>query len=92
MKADIPVLHDGDLRHRDPRCAFHARKVGGLDGDQIQLTRTQLRDLGELLICNSDFAMADELGLRLERTKTCMNGDGMCDFCYHVKGAETPRL
>ena len=43
------------------------------------------RDLGELLICNSDFAMADELGLRLERTKTCMNGDGMCDFCYHVK-------
>lgn len=46
------------------------------------------RDLGELLICNSDFAMADELGLKLERTKTCMNGDGMCDFCYHVKAAK----
>ena len=44
------------------------------------------RDLGELLICDGDFAMADELGLRLERTKTCMNGDGMCNFCYHVKG------
>ena len=43
------------------------------------------RDLGELLICNSDFAMADELGLKLERSKTCMNGDGMCDFCYQVK-------
>ena len=43
------------------------------------------RDLGELLICNSDFAMADELGLKLERSKTCMNGDGQCDFCYHVK-------
>lgn len=43
------------------------------------------RDLGELLICNSDFAMADELGLKLERTKTCMNGDGQCDFCYHIK-------
>ncbi|WP_421759979.1 L-2-amino-thiazoline-4-carboxylic acid hydrolase [Devosia sp.] len=43
------------------------------------------RDLGELLICNGDFAMADELGLRLERSKTCMNGDGQCDFCYHVK-------
>jgi hypothetical protein len=43
------------------------------------------QDLGELLICNSDFAMADELGLKLERTKTCMNGDGMCDFCYHIK-------
>ena|SRR5690554_1121986 len=46
------------------------------------------RDLGELLICNSDFAMADELGLELERTKTCMAGDGHCNFCYRVKGAE----
>lgn len=43
------------------------------------------RDLGELLICDGDFAMADELGLKLERTKTCMNGDGQCDFCYQVK-------
>jgi hypothetical protein len=47
------------------------------------------RDLGELLICNSDFAMADELGLELERTKTCMAGDGHCNFCYRVKEAET---
>jgi hypothetical protein len=44
------------------------------------------RDLGTLLICDSDFAMADELGLKLERTKTCMAGDGECNFCYHVKG------
>lgn len=43
------------------------------------------RDLGTLLICDGDFAMADELGLKLERTKTCMAGDGQCDFCYHVK-------
>lgn len=43
------------------------------------------QDLGELLICNSDFAMADELGLRLERTTTCMAGQGKCNFCYHVK-------
>lgn len=43
------------------------------------------RDLGELLICNSDFAMADELGLKLDRSKTCMNGDGLCDFCYTAK-------
>lgn len=52
------------------------------------------RDLGELLICNSDFAMADQLGLRLERTKTCMAGDGSCNFCYHVKakdGAAAPQ-
>ncbi len=46
------------------------------------------RDLGELLICNGDFAMADELGLALERTKTCMAGDGRCNFCYRVKGIE----
>lgn len=46
------------------------------------------RDLGELLICNSDFAMADELGLELERTKTCMAGDGHCNFCYRLKDAE----
>lgn len=48
------------------------------------------RDLGELLICNSDFAMADELGLKLERTKTCMAGDGQCDFCYTVKAKAAP--
>ncbi len=45
------------------------------------------RDLGTLLICDSDYAMADELGLELTRTKTCMNGDGECDFCYRVKTA-----
>jgi hypothetical protein len=42
------------------------------------------RDLGALLICDGDFAMADELGLKLERTTTCMAGDGRCNFCYHV--------
>jgi hypothetical protein len=46
------------------------------------------RDLGQLLICDGDFAMADELGLTLERTKTCMAGDGHCNFCYHVKAAK----
>ena len=49
------------------------------------MERIGARDLGTLLICDSDFAMADELGLKLERTKTCMAGDGMCNFCYHVK-------
>ncbi|MEO8756871.1 MAG: L-2-amino-thiazoline-4-carboxylic acid hydrolase [Devosia sp.] len=43
------------------------------------------RDLGQLLICDGDFAMADELGLKLERNTTCMAGDGACNFCYHVK-------
>ena len=43
------------------------------------------QDLGELLICDGDYAMADELGLTLERTTTCMAGQGKCNFCYHVK-------
>ena len=49
------------------------------------MERIGARDLGALLICDSDFAMADELGLKLERTKTCMQGDGVCNFCYTVK-------
>jgi hypothetical protein len=51
------------------------------------MERIGARDLGELLICNGDFAMADELGLKLERTTTCMAGDGHCNFCYRVKDA-----
>ena len=51
------------------------------------MERIGARDLGELLICDGDFAMADELGLNLERTTTCMAGDGHCNFCYQVKGA-----
>jgi hypothetical protein len=49
------------------------------------MERIGARDLGQLLICDGDFAMADELGLKLERTTTCMAGDGHCNFCYHVK-------
>ena len=51
------------------------------------MQRIGARDLGQLLICDGDFAMADELGLTLERTTTCMAGDGHCNFCYHVKPA-----
>jgi len=49
------------------------------------MERIGARDLGQLLICDGDFAMADELGLTLERTTTCMAGDGHCNFCYHLK-------
>lgn len=53
------------------------------------MERIGARDLGTLLICDSDFAMADELGLELERGRTCMAGDGFCDFCYRVKPRAT---
>lgn len=55
------------------------------------MERIGARDLGELLICDGDLAMADELGLKLERTTTCMAGDGHCNFCYHVKAAADPQ-
>ena len=51
------------------------------------MERIGARDLGELLICDGDFAMADELGLKLERTTTCMAGDGKCNFCYTLKAS-----
>jgi len=54
------------------------------------MERIGARDLGQLLICDGDFAMADELGLTLERTTTCMAGDGHCNFCYHVKAGARP--
>lgn len=43
------------------------------------------RDLGPLLVCNCDFALADGLGLELTRKKTCMKGDGCCDFRFRMK-------
>ena len=44
------------------------------------------RDLGPLLICNCDFSLAEGLGLELKREKTCMKGDGMCDFRFRKVG------
>lgn len=42
----------------------------------------EARDLGPLLICNCDYALAEGLGLELKREKTCMKGDGICDFRF----------
>ncbi|WP_340150584.1 L-2-amino-thiazoline-4-carboxylic acid hydrolase [uncultured Sneathiella sp.] len=46
------------------------------------MEQLEARDLGPLLICNCDFALAEGLGLELKREKTCMKGDGMCDFRF----------
>ena len=40
------------------------------------------RDLGYLLVCGHDFPEAIEDGMVLSRSKTCMQGDGICDFRY----------
>jgi len=40
------------------------------------------RDFGHLLVCGGDFAAADRLGMKLERSQTRMQGDDFCDFRY----------
>ncbi len=42
-------------------------------------------DLGGLLLCNGDFAVAESMGLELERSQTCMQGASHCDFRYRMK-------
>ena len=41
-------------------------------------------ELGFLLVCSADFAMAEGFGgdVRLTRTQTIMQGASHCDFCY----------
>lgn len=40
------------------------------------------REFGHLLICDADFTSARQLGLKLSRTQTCMQGAAFCDFRY----------
>ena len=46
-----------------------------------------IRELGYLLSCCRDFAFMDGFNPELElvRTKTIMEGDDICDFCYKRK-------
>ena len=47
-------------------------------------------ELGFLLVCSSDFAMAEGFGpdVRLTRTQTIMQGASHCDFRYALKKRE----
>jgi hypothetical protein len=50
-------------------------------------------ELGFLLTCSADFALAEGYGagVRLTRTQTIMQGAGHCDFRYALKrGEKTP--
>ncbi len=46
-----------------------------------------IKELGSLLSCYRDFAFLDGFNpeLKLMRTKTIMEGDDICDFCYTQK-------
>lgn len=48
-------------------------------------------DLGGLLFCNGDFASADEWGVDLERTQTCMQGASHCNFRYRLRSRDGNR-
>jgi hypothetical protein len=45
-------------------------------------------ELGFLLVCSADFAMAEGFGtdVQLTRTQTIMQGAGHCDFRYRLMG------
>ena len=49
--------------------------------------RLGLKEFGYLLSCCRDFAFMDGFNPEIElmRTKTIMQGDGVCNFCYRVK-------
>ncbi len=49
--------------------------------------RLGMKELGNLLSCYRDFAFLDgfDPDIELKRTKTLMEGDDLCDFCYMQK-------
>jgi hypothetical protein len=73
------------------------------DGFDINVTRCRYAkffqevgapELGFLLVCSADFAMAEGFGagVRLTRTQTIMQGAGHCDFRYALeKGSDGPK-
>lgn len=52
--------------------------------------RLGMKELGALLSCCRDHAFLDGFNpeLRLIRTKTIMDGDEICDFCYEPKSRQ----
>jgi predicted hydrocarbon binding protein len=48
---------------------------------------TGMPELGFLLSCNRDYALAEGFNprMKLTRTKTIMEGDDVCDFCFKIE-------
>ncbi|MHA2424915.1 MAG: L-2-amino-thiazoline-4-carboxylic acid hydrolase [Candidatus Thorarchaeota archaeon] len=49
--------------------------------------RLNIQELGHLMSCSRDFAFMDGFNpaIELKRTKTIMEGDSICNFCYVLK-------
>ncbi len=58
----------------------------GLDVHRCQyaalMDRLEARDLGRILVCGEDHVGAARVGLRLDRPRTHMQGDDVCDFRF----------
>jgi hypothetical protein len=73
---------DYDVLHADEAgLAFDVHRCGYAEF----MAKIGARDLGALLICERDFAIAEGMGIELERARTIMGGAGCCDFRYRIK-------
>ncbi len=46
-------------------------------------------DLGQLLICDTDYAFSLRAGVELDRSQTRMSGAGHCDFRFRLRDSES---
>ena len=71
-------------------CSFRSDTDSRLECEYTECLYSQTmkdmnaQDLGYILFCHPDFAMAETINssLKLERTKTLMQGDDYCDHVY----------
>ncbi len=71
----IPFEYEVRTRERD-RFDVDVKRCGYAE----MMERLGAREIGHLLICHNDFPRAEQAGLELVRTQTCMQGGSHCDF------------
>lgn len=84
VRADFEVFGAGERLSLDYREESDERVVVIVTDCQYAdlMRRLNASDLGELLLCGTDFASAAGVGLDLARKQTCMSGADHCDFCF----------
>ncbi len=76
---DYEVVHEDDDRvDLDVNGCQYAALMDRLDA----------RDLGEILVCGEDHVAAAKVGLQLDRARTHMQGDDVCDFRFRATPVE----
>lgn len=76
MKLENILLNEKSLSFDVTRCAY---------AELYQ--RLNIQELGYLMSCSRDFAFMDGFNpkIELKRTRTIMEGDTVCNFCYVMK-------